>query len=55
MTDPATYAAGANGYSTGAMASAVHAEVIALHANMTVVQNVVNGLIDDLQALGLIG
>lgn len=55
MTDPATYGAGANGYSTAAQASAIHAEVIALKANMVVTQNVLNGLIDDLQALGLIG
>jgi hypothetical protein len=54
MTDPAAYGAGANGYSTAAMASAVHAEVIALKANMVVTQNVLNGLIDDLQLLGLV-
>ena len=30
-----------------------HAEVIALRANMIVVQNVVNSIIDDLQAYGL--
>ena len=55
MTDPAAYATGAFGYSTGAMASAIHAEVIALRANMIVTQNVLNSLIDDLQALGLVG
>ena len=54
MTDPAAYGAGANGYSTAAQASAIHAEVIALRANMIVTQNVLNGLIDDLQALGLV-
>ncbi len=55
MTDPAAYGAGANGYSTGAMAQAIHAEVIALKANMVVTQNVLNGVIDQLQALGLFG
>ncbi len=54
MTDPATFGSGTNGYSSSAMASAIHAEVIALHANMTVVQNVLNAVIDDLQALGLL-
>lgn len=54
MTDPAAYAAGANGYSTAAMAQAIHAEVIALKANMVVVQNVVNAIIDDLQLPGLL-
>lgn len=54
MTDPATYGAGANGYSTAAMAQAIHAEVIALRANMIVTQNVLNQVIDDLQALGLL-
>jgi lysophospholipase L1-like esterase len=54
MTDPATYGAGANGYSTAAMASAIHAEVLALKANMVVTQNVLNGVIDDLQSYGLL-
>lgn len=55
MTDPAAYGAGTNGYSTAAMAQAIHAEVIALRANMIVTQNVLNGVIDQLQALGLFG
>jgi hypothetical protein len=37
------------------MAQAIHAEVIALKANMVTTQNVLNGVIDDLQALGLFG
>jgi len=53
--DPAAYVAGANGYSTGAMAQAVHAEVIALRADLVVVKNLLNSVIDDLQALGLVG
>lgn len=53
--DPAAYAAGANGYSTAAMAQAVHAEVIALRADLVVVKNLLNSVIDDLQALGLVG
>jgi hypothetical protein len=55
MTDPAAYGAGTNGYSTAGQASAIHAEVIALKANMVVTQNVLNGVIDQLQALGLFG
>lgn len=55
MTDPAAYGAGANGYSTAAMAQAIHAEVIALKANMVVTQNVLNAVIDSLQAYGLNG
>ena len=54
MTDPAAYGAGANGYSTAAQASAIHAEVIALAANMVTTQKVLNQVIDDLQALGLL-
>ena len=54
MTDPASYGAGTNGYSTAGQASAIHAEVIALKANMVTTQKVVNQIIDDLQALGLL-
>lgn len=54
MTDPAAYVTGANGYSTTAMAQAIHAEVIALRANMIVTQNVLNAVIDDLQSMGLL-
>lgn len=53
-TNPAAYAAGANGYSTGAMASAVHAEVIALRADIVNIKGVLNSVIDDLQAIGLL-
>jgi len=52
---PAAYGAGANGYSTAAMASAVHAAVIALAADLTNLKQVVNALIDDHQAIGLAG
>jgi hypothetical protein len=55
MTDPAAYGAGANGYSTAAIAQAIHAEVIAFKANMVVTQNVLNAVIDALQAYGLMG
>ena len=48
-------AAGANGYSTAAMAAAVHAAVIAHTADIANVKQVVNQLIDDLQAYGLSG
>jgi hypothetical protein len=53
--NPAAYAAGANGYSTAAMAAAVHAAVIAHTADIANVKQVVNQLIDDLQAYGLSG
>ena len=52
---PAAYGAGANGYSTAAMAAAVHAAVIALAADLTNLKQVVNALIDDHQAMGLAG
>jgi len=51
---PATYGAGANGYSTAAMASAVHAAVIALAADVANVKQVLNSVIDDLQSMGLL-
>ena len=51
--DPATYGAGANGYSTGAMAAAVHAECIALRADIVAIKNNITAIIDDLQAYGL--
>ena len=54
VTDPAAYGAGANGYSTGAMASAVHAAVIALHADLLDTKQMLNSVIDDLQTLGLL-
>jgi len=52
--NPAAYAAGANGYSTAAIASAVHAAVIAHTNGIANVKQVLNQLIDDLQAYGLI-
>jgi hypothetical protein len=52
---PAAYGAGANGYSTAAMASAVHAAVIALAADLTNLKQVVNALIDDHQEIGIAG
>ena len=52
---PAAYGAGANGYSTAAMASAVHAAVIALAADLANVKQVVNALIDDHQEIGIAG
>ena len=52
--NPAAYAAGANGYSTAAIASAVHAAVIAHTSDIANVKQVLNQLIDDLQAYGLI-
>ena len=55
VTDPAAYGAGANGYSTGAMAAAVHAAVIALHADLLDVKQFINSLVDELQAKGEIG
>jgi hypothetical protein len=51
---PAAYGAGANGYSTGAMAAAVHAAVIALAADVANVKQVLNSVIDDLQSMGLL-
>jgi len=51
---PAAYGAGANGYSTAAMASAVHAAVIALAADVANVKQVLNSVIDDLQSMGLL-
>jgi len=51
--NPAAYAAGANGYSTAAMAAAVHAAVIAHTNDIANVKQVLNQLIDDLQAYGL--
>lgn len=51
---PAAYGAGANGYSTAAMAAAVHAAVIALAADVANVKQVLNSVIDDLQSMGLL-
>lgn len=51
--NPAAYGAGANGYSTAAMAQAIHAEVIALRADLINVKNVLNSVIDDSQAIGI--
>lgn len=53
--DPATYGAGTNGYSTAAMAQAIHAEVIAHKVDIANVKQVVNQLIDILQAFNLVG
>lgn len=52
---PAAYATGTFGYSTAAIAQAVHAAVLALAADLTNVKQVLNGLIDDLQAVGWAG
>lgn len=53
-TNPATYAAGSNGYSNAAMASAVHAAVIAHRTDIANIKQVLNQVIDDLQAYGLL-
>ena len=52
--DPGTYAAGANGYSTGALAQALFNSVEALVVDMENVKQVLNQVIDDLQAYGLL-
>lgn len=52
-TDPSAYAAGSNGYSTAAIASAVHAAVIALRNDVINIKQLVNSIIDDLQANGM--
>lgn len=53
-TAPSAYAAGANGYSTGAKASEVHAAVIASRNDIINIKQVLNQVIDDLQAYGLL-
>jgi hypothetical protein len=50
--DPAAYVTGAYGYSTAAIAAAVHAECIALKVDMANVKSVLNQVIDDLQLIG---
>jgi hypothetical protein len=52
--DPGAYTTGAYGYVSDAMAAAVHAEVIALRADITNIKNVITALIDDGQSLGLL-
>lgn len=52
-TAPSAYAAGSNGYSTGTKASEVHAAVIALRDDVINVKQIVNSIIDDLQANGM--
>ncbi len=51
---PSAYAAGANGYSTGAKASEVHAAVVAHQTDIANIKQVLNQVIDDLQAFGLL-
>jgi hypothetical protein len=52
--DPGAYLTGAFGYSAAATALAIHTEVIALRADIVNIKNVITGIIDDLQTLGLL-
>ena len=50
---PGAYVGGANGYSTTTQAQAIITALGQLNSDVTVVKNLINSIIDDLQAYGL--